>query len=199
MKKVSFIIAENSFLIRKGLLSIINSLNGLSIIQEIDNKQELLNYKNKFNPDFIIVNPDLLLKGDYLDLTELFSCYKKTKFVALVIDHIDEKIKNQFDDVIHINDPKDKIIKKFNKLQKPKYRTGTNNNESSDLSQREKEILKYLTLGYTSKDIADKLFISIHTVNTHRKNITNKLEIKTVSGLTVYAILNHLINMEDIQ
>jgi len=199
MKKVSFIIAENSFLIRKGLLSIINSLNDLSIIQEIDNKQELLNYKNKFNPDFIIVNPDLLLKGDYLDLTELFSCYKKTKFVALVIDHIDEKIKNQFDDVIHINDPKDKIIKKFNKLQKPKYRTGTNNNESSDLSQREKEILKYLTLGYTSKDIADKLFISIHTVNTHRKNITNKLEIKTVSGLTVYAILNHLINMEDIQ
>ena len=67
-----------------------------------------------------------------------------------------------------------------------------------DLSQREKNILQLVALGMTNKEIANKLFISTHTVISHRKNITRKLGIKTVAGLTVYAILNNLIQMEDI-
>jgi DNA-binding CsgD family transcriptional regulator len=63
----------------------------------------------------------------------------------------------------------------------------------SQLSEREIEILKLIALGYTNKEIGDKLFISIHTVITHRKNITSKLGIKTIAGLTVYAILNKII------
>jgi DNA-binding CsgD family transcriptional regulator len=43
------------------------------------------------------------------------------------------------------------------------------------------------------------LFLSVHTVTTHRKNITKKLGIKTVSGLTVYALLNKIIKMDDLQ
>lgn len=63
----------------------------------------------------------------------------------------------------------------------------------------EKNILKHIALGLTNKEIADKLFISIHTVVTHRKNITQKLGIKSVSGLTVYAILNNLIEMDEVK
>ncbi|MDD4085903.1 MAG: helix-turn-helix transcriptional regulator, partial [Bacteroidales bacterium] len=64
---------------------------------------------------------------------------------------------------------------------------------------REISILKLVALGNTNNEIADKLFISAHTVMTHRKNITRKLGIKTVSGLTVYAILNQLIKLEEVQ
>ena len=53
-------------------------------------------------------------------------------------------------------------------------------------------------MGYANKEIAEKLFISIHTVISHRKNITDKLGIKSISGLTVYAILNKLIDTENI-
>ncbi len=67
-----------------------------------------------------------------------------------------------------------------------------------DLSKREKEVLKLVALGMTNKEIAEKLFISLHTVITHRKNITSKLGIKTIAGLTVYAVLNQLITTEDI-
>lgn len=70
--------------------------------------------------------------------------------------------------------------------------------ETEELSPREKAILKEVALGLTNKEIAEKTYISTHTVISHRKNITRKLGIKTVSGLTVYAILNNIIQMDDI-
>ncbi|MDR1981301.1 MAG: helix-turn-helix transcriptional regulator [Tannerellaceae bacterium] len=61
---------------------------------------------------------------------------------------------------------------------------------SKDLSAREIDVLQLIAAGCTNKDIADRLNISLNTVLTHRKNITAKLGIKTVSGLTFYAIMN---------
>lgn len=60
----------------------------------------------------------------------------------------------------------------------------------SDLSQREIEVLKLVASGLINKEIADTLQISINTVLTHRKNITAKLGIRSVSGLSVYAMMN---------
>ena len=68
----------------------------------------------------------------------------------------------------------------------------------NELTIREKDVLKLVALGHTNKAIAKKLFISIHTVISHRKNITEKTGIKSISGLTVYAILNNLIDTESI-
>jgi len=71
--------------------------------------------------------------------------------------------------------------------------------ERSELSDREKEILVSVAQGLLNKEIADKHHISINTVITHRKNITRKTGIKTVPGLTVYAILNNLIDINSIE
>jgi DNA-binding NarL/FixJ family response regulator len=71
--------------------------------------------------------------------------------------------------------------------------------EDSQLSDREKEIVKLVAKGLTNKEIADTLFISPHTVMTHRKNISSRLGIKSISGLTVYAILKNLISIEEAQ
>ena len=94
--------------------------------------------------------------------------------------------------------PKSELL---GQLQKIIRESGFEENTSSregKLSEREKTILRYVALGFTNKEIAAKLFISMHTVITHRKNITRKIGIKTVSGLTVYALLNHLIEMKEI-
>ncbi len=64
---------------------------------------------------------------------------------------------------------------------------------SCTLSNREKEVLKLIVSGYTNKEIAAKLFVSMNTILTHRKNITAKLGIKTIPGLTFYAITNKII------
>ena len=68
-----------------------------------------------------------------------------------------------------------------------------------ELSDREKEILVSVAQGLLNKEIADKHNISINTVITHRKNITRKTGIRTVPGLTVYAILNDLIDINSIE
>lgn len=67
------------------------------------------------------------------------------------------------------------------------------------LSDREKDIIICVTKGMNNKEIADYLFISIHTVTTHRRNIANKLQIHTTAGLIIYAIANKLVNIGDIQ
>ncbi len=67
-------------------------------------------------------------------------------------------------------------------------------NTVNDLSQREIDVLSQVASGYTNKEIADNLNISVNTVLTHRKNITAKLGIKSVSGLSVYAMMNGYIN-----
>lgn len=70
--------------------------------------------------------------------------------------------------------------------------------ESRDLSAREIEVLRLVSKGYINKEIADKLNISLTTVITHRKNITEKLGIKSVSGLTMYAVMNGYVDADSI-
>lgn len=66
------------------------------------------------------------------------------------------------------------------------------------LSTREKEIVTLVVKGLTNKEIAEKLFLSVHTVITHRRNIARKLEIHSATGLTIYAIVNKLVDLSDI-
>ncbi len=70
--------------------------------------------------------------------------------------------------------------------------------EQSTLSQREIDVLRLLARGCINKEIADRLSISINTVLTHRKNITAKLGIKSISGLGIYAVMNGYVSESDI-
>jgi len=67
------------------------------------------------------------------------------------------------------------------------------------LSSREKEIVVCVVKGLTNREIAEQLYLSAHTVITHRRNIARKLQIHSASGLTVYAIVNKLVELGDIK
>ena len=117
--------------------------------------------------------------------------------VALVTSYVDAGILKQFKDVIEINDSKQKVVTKiFNLLSDNKLTQ--DKPESIELSNRETDVLVALVKGLTNKEISDKLYISVHTVITHRKNIVRKTGIKSVSGLTVYALLNNLVDESEI-
>jgi DNA-binding CsgD family transcriptional regulator len=95
-----------------------------------------------------------------------------------------------FDEILNIYDNADIILQKIND-----YGTVVSDYKSNNqLSAREIEILTKIARGLSNKLIADQLFLSIHTVITHRKNITAKLGIKSISGLTLYAALNNMVD-----
>lgn len=73
------------------------------------------------------------------------------------------------------------------------------NEEEQLLTPREKDVVIAVVKGLTNKEIADELFLSTHTVITHRRNIARKLDIHSASGLTIYAIMNKLVSLDDIK
>ena len=88
-----------------------------------------------------------------------------------------------------------------------KQNRSTQSDKSSDetptaadeqLSEREKEIVVCVAKGMANKEIADKLFLSINTVTTHRRNIARKLHIHSSAGITSYAIVNKLVTLEEV-
>ena len=70
---------------------------------------------------------------------------------------------------------------------------------SEELSEREKEVIRLVVRGLSNKEIAEKMFISANTVMTHRRNIARKTQIHSPAGLTIYAIVNGLINLEEVK
>lgn len=99
---------------------------------------------------------------------------------------------------LHPDAPQETIIEQLQFLFTHENTHSLPGENNKDLSQREIDVLQLIVKGITNKEIADKLNISLNTVLTHRKNITAKLGIKTVSGLTFYAIMNGLISGDEI-
>lgn len=107
---------------------------------------------------------------------------------------------------MNINQNEKQLIKSLLSLQKyghsnetiPNQNHPVHEKDSLDLSPREIEVLVLITKGLINKEIADKLNISLTTVISHRKNITEKLGLKSVSSLTVYAIMNGYIEADSI-
>ena len=75
----------------------------------------------------------------------------------------------------------------------------TETSSNDVLSEREKEVIVQIVKGLSNKEIAEKMFISPNTVMTHRRNIARKLNIRSAAGLTIYAIVNGLVNLEDVK
>jgi DNA-binding NarL/FixJ family response regulator len=114
-------------------------------------------------------------------------------WIALIYSYFDNEILNKFDDKIFITEPTQQIIQKL-------FRSSNNQNDYTDnkfteLTEREIDILTQLVKGLSNKEIADELNISIHTVISHRKNITEKTGIKSLPGLTIYAISKKIIHL----
>ncbi|RKE00087.1 response regulator transcription factor [Marinifilum flexuosum] len=197
MPRISILIAESTCLIRKGLSSVIQKLGNVEILQSVSNKAELCDIVNRLKPDILIANPNMF-DSDYEDLKKPFVAANKMSLVLISEDKSIEDTYNA-DAFIHYKDNQSKILEIIEEIVNQKTEKKRINKSNETLSSREQNILKHIALGLTNKEIADQLFISIHTVVTHRKNITQKLGIKSVSGLTVYAILNNLINMDEVK
>ncbi len=196
MRKVSFVVAEPSYLIRRGLVTCIEELGNATVARELDSWERLVKIVTELQPDFLIIAPGLI-PGDIVSLRCHLGQSSTTQLVALLNEGA-ETLNETLSGSIRVSDDKPTILRLLRELVSKQLKQMNGEPPSGELSPRELNIVRDVSLGLSNKEIAEKNFISPHTVATHRKNITRKLGIKSVSGLTVYAILNKLIDVEDL-
>ena len=141
--------------------------------------------------DIFVLNPLLTGSNPRLYLPNL---PHETKFLALCYGPYDPVSLKEFDGVISLSDTALQISEIVDRLLQSE-----NTIPSSSSDPREREIIICVVKGMTNKEIAAQLFLSTHTVITHRRNISKKLQIHSPSGLTIYAIMNKLVELEDIK
>lgn len=191
-------IAEPSCMIRCGLETLLKRLPGFRIqLVEIATAEILPEALRMHRPDVLIVNPVMPGSLGLPRLKEQAGC-PALKCVALLSGLSDSHSLTLYDAQITLYDCPDEIKRKLERLQ-TEQQAGKDDEEQQTLSVREKEIVVCVVKGMTNREIADQLFLSTHTVITHRRNIARKLQIHSPSGLTVYAIVNKLVELRDIE
>ena len=190
------IICEASEIITTGLYDILQSMAGCNVVARIDNPEQLDEKILTCDANLLIINPILLGHFERNLPSQLAKEYPQLNIIALVTTYIEPSSLKLYDAVIEINDSKLKIINKMSQIAKSSDKKETN--DDVELSKREIDVLVAVAKGMMNKEIADQMKISINTVISHRKNITRKTGIKSVSGLTVYALLNNLIDENEV-
>lgn len=188
-------IVEKSAIISNGLSTLLTAKNNTPLsIERCDSECEIQSTVFKFSPDVLIATPQIFEQNEKL----IHSLKEKHQMllVGLIYSFQHPDSLTHLDGLIYINDSTEKIQAMINGIIKSNA-TKNNTGPSEALTSREEEILKLLVGGNTTKQIANTLHISTHTVNAHRKNIMRKLDIKTISGLTIYAVLNNLITLKE--
>lgn len=194
-------IVEPSVMVRTGLSMLLRKLPGMQVsVVEILEVESLLESLRIHKPDILIACPQLLLHHSFHHLREE-SAQSELKIIALLTSLCPTSLLRMFDEQISLYDTPDQIREKLERLADTQDEEGSaeGGEEQQSLSAREKEIVICVVKGMTNREIAEKLFLSAHTVITHRRNIARKLQIHSPSGLTIYAIVNKLVELKDIK
>lgn len=188
---VSLLIVEPSDIVVEGLRSILDG-DGVSVLAPMSGPAMLRERIPVLCPDVLLLNPTLLGASAAAFVGELQSLRPQMPVAALVYEYVQPDVLQLFSAVVDIRMPRNKVAPLLHSLVAEADAPASDTLESYELSSRELDVLVLVAQGLSSKEIADRLCISVHTVNTHRKNITRKTGIRSVAGLAVYAMLHNL-------
>ncbi|MBQ9469416.1 MAG: hypothetical protein IJU72_00515 [Bacteroidales bacterium] len=142
-------------------------------------------------PDLVLAPPELLPPPPAL-LTEL-ALPQSTPVCAIMHHHLAAPPQGSgYAATLSIFDNQEVWLSRMRQLKMHQHTPNT-------LTDREREVLRLLTLGLSNKEVANMLGISSHTVIAHRKNIVEKTDIRSLAGLTLYAIINGVVNIDEIK
>ena len=193
MKKINLVIAEPFHVVFEGLKQIFSEAGRKYEIYRVMNLDELQQLLLRENIDLVLINP-VLLQNQVDRFNKMRSETGNLSWIGLVNSNFIPQLLGLFDGLIHLTDFPNEIVAIVNKFVESEKKSI----ESAPvLSDREVDVLKLLIQGLSNKEIADKLNISTHTVITHRKNISVKTGIKSLSGLTIYAVVQNLISLDN--
>ena len=208
-------IAEDHRILRDGLKSLLTSTHLFEVVCEAENGVEAIRCVKTHTPDLLLLDLSMPILGGMSVIKEIKDRHPNTKILVLTMheseEYLFEALRLGADGYCTKDSGRKELLKAIEKvLEGGKYVSpgiaekvldGYLKNKQAikpryldPISRREKEILKLVGEGYHNKQIAEILFISPKTVEKHRSNIMNKLNIHTVAGLTAYAIERGLVS-----
>jgi DNA-binding NarL/FixJ family response regulator len=214
---INIVIADNNFLVRMGLRSVLNQNEGFQIVAEVTNNAELSDALAVFDVDAVMM--DYCSEG--FDLSVVNRYARKSphvKWIAITGDEsgvvmvgalragFQSYIKKDCDFHEIIDSVRETVggarffcgkvldqIKREN-INVADLHIIDANCDGVVISDRELEVIRFIAEGYTNVEIADRLFLSQHTVNTHRKNIMGKLGVNNTAAIVMYAVKTKLVS-----
>lgn len=219
MEKIKIFLVDDHKIVRDGIKSLISDSPSIQIIGEASSGEELLEKLKILNPDIILLDinlPDTTGIELTKQITEenpsvkilILSMHMSEEFICNAIEAgakgylpkttSQEELLNALNKInnggeYYNNDVSEILLKSY--IKKTKNASKNKIDKQITLTKRETEILKYFAEGLTNQEIADQLFISIRTVESHKNNIMQKLEMKSTVELVKYAIRNNIIDL----
>lgn len=182
-------ILEPSPIIRAGIESLLKKISGYKMqIKAI--KEDISNELANIDVDIIFANPSYI----GLNPKKTYDIANSVKIVAISKGDIPLDLYNEYDELLSIWSDIDGIEELINKIF-DQDSNEENKIDAQSLTPREREIIICVAKGMKNKVIASELYLSTHTVITHRRNISKKLGIHSTSGLTMYAVMNKLVDL----
>jgi DNA-binding NarL/FixJ family response regulator len=216
VKKIKIIIADSHYLSRKGLAVLLTENSDFTLLAEAMSAADLIDQAILHIPDLIIIDytsPNFSLDSlqqivkkypttQLLAITEVNDAFVISKALKIgVTSHLlkdcdrDEIIEAIYKTTVGEKFMCGKIVDFIMQTADRTAKTpATASCEGLNVTDREMEIITLIAEGYSNKEVADKLFLSTHTVTTHRKNIMNKLGVNNTAGLVLYAVRENLVS-----
>jgi DNA-binding NarL/FixJ family response regulator len=214
MQKIKVTIADSNFLSRKGLAVLLSECADFSLLAEALSTSDLVNQAKFYQPDLIVIDyesANFSIEG----LVQVVKKYPKANLLAITDFKSNAMIAKALNAGVksHLlkDCDQDEIIEAIYKTangeqfmcgkivsavldEKGPAAIASYNCDGINISEREMEIIKCIAEGLSNKEVADKLFLSTHTVTTHRKNIMAKLGVNNTAGLVLFAVRENLIS-----
>jgi DNA-binding NarL/FixJ family response regulator len=215
MEKKRIVIAEDHAILRQGLRSLLDSNDNLEVVGEAEDGLEAIRCIEKNNPDLVLLDLSMPRMDGISVIKEIKKTYPEIKILALTMykkeEYVLEVFQSGAEGYCIKSSPYDELLMGIRAVLSGKqfispeisgkvlegYLEGqkTIKEKSSwdTLTQREREVLKLIGEGHKNKEIADFLCISVKTVEKHRANIMQKLDLHTASALAAYAVERGLV------
>ncbi|PKP45485.1 MAG: hypothetical protein CVT95_08650 [Bacteroidetes bacterium HGW-Bacteroidetes-12] len=207
---IDILIANNNSIVAEGLKTILQSQIRNRVLGVVSSIEELENHSKRYFPNIIVIDYSCSSFG-VETIKKIKTIYRDSKILAITPNlpkgTIYKSLQLGVDSYLLDDCDKPEILEAIEDTHSGKqFYCGMVINILSDknvqdsvscdgisLSEREIEVIKLISDGFTNKEIADSLFLSTHTVNTHRKNIMHKLNIKNTAGIVIYAVKENII------
>ena len=210
MGKIKILIADDHSIVREGIKSMLNDVIDFDFVGEAENGKEAIEKINVLFPDIIIMDISMPIMTGIEAIKIIKKDYSEVKTIVLTIhsekEYIEQIYKSGATGCLYKNAGKHEFESAIRAIYKGEnyFSTDISNallkehfnshDKEKSLTQRELQILKLIVEEFSNHEIADNLFISVRTVETHRKNLMQKLNIDSTIGLIKYAVKKGLIS-----